>query len=84
MTGPPPAAVVAEILTIARQVLGLPVLGADDDLVAAGATSLAMLRIVATACRSLGIDIAPGSLGGAPVTVNVLARAATTAGPLRP
>ncbi|MEV4706150.1 acyl carrier protein [Actinoplanes sp. NPDC049316] len=68
------------ILAIARHVLDRPALTADDDLPGHGATSLSIVRIVAEAHRSLGLDLDPGAHDGV-LTVRVLARRATVATP---
>jgi acyl carrier protein len=63
------------ILAIAREVLSEPGITADDELTDHGGTSLSIVRIIAVASRTLGLDINPRDLEGT-VTVRNLARVA--------
>ncbi|WP_019925412.1 acyl carrier protein [Nocardia sp. BMG111209] len=60
------------LLSIARNILSECEIGADDDLAERGVTSLAMIRILAEAARTLHLDIDPRELDGT-VTVRNLA-----------
>jgi acyl carrier protein len=66
---------VDRILAIAREVLSGPEITADSELTRHGGTSLSIVRIVAVACRTLGLEINPRDLDGT-VTVRNLARVA--------
>jgi hypothetical protein len=60
------------LLDIARKILSSNAIALDDDLGEHGVTSLAMVRILAEAARTLHLDIDPRALDG-PVTVRNLA-----------
>jgi len=66
---------VDEILTIVRDVLAKPTLGADDEVMDHGGTSLSVVRILAETRRTLNLDIDLRDLHGT-VTARSLARAA--------
>jgi len=66
---------VDRILAIAREVLSEPDITADAELADHGGTSLSIVRIVAVASRTIGLDINPRDLDGT-VTVRNLARVA--------
>jgi hypothetical protein len=63
------------ILAIARDVLAKPGITADDELTGHGGTSLAIVRIIALASRTLDLEVNPRELGGT-VTVRGMARVA--------
>lgn len=54
----------ARIVDISHTVLGTSGIGADDDLADHGATSLSLVRILATLHQTLGVDVDPRELGG--------------------
>jgi acyl carrier protein len=65
---------VAAVLAIARDVLRDADIDAEDALVARGATSLPLVRIVAAAARDLDVDLDPRRVDG-PLTARALALA---------
>jgi acyl carrier protein len=65
---------VDRILDVIREVLARPDLGADDEVMDHGGTSLSVVRILAEAKNVLGLNINPRDLGGA-VTARSLAGA---------
>ncbi len=67
------------ILDIAHAILDTSGLGVDDDLADHGATSLSMVRILATIHQTLGADVDPRVLTGR-FTAHNLAVAARPAG----
>lgn len=66
---------VEQILAIVREVLARPEVTADDDVFDHGGTSLAVVRVLAEASRTLGLRINPRDLAGS-VTARTLADAA--------
>lgn len=64
-----------QVLGIVRAVLSRPELGADDDVMDHGGTSLSLVRILTEASRALGADINPRDLAGS-VTARSVAGAA--------
>ncbi|WP_223243190.1 condensation domain-containing protein, partial [Streptomyces sp. CBMA123] len=60
--GTRPAAPGGELLGAARELLGLPGLGEDDDLLGAGATSLDVVRLAARAGARSGVRITVGDV----------------------
>ncbi len=71
---------VEQLLAIARTVLSVPHLAADDELRSHGGTSLSIVRILAMANRTLGLDINPRDVDAA-LTIRTLARVARTTAP---
>lgn len=66
---------IERILDVVRNVLSRPNLGADDEVMDHGGTSLSVLRILTETKNTLGLNVNPRELGGA-VTARSLARAA--------
>lgn len=66
------------ILDIAHAILDTSGIRADDDLIDHGATSLSLVRILATIHQTLGADVDPRDLSGR-FTAHNLAVAARTA-----
>ncbi|MFD5843304.1 acyl carrier protein [Streptomyces chartreusis] len=66
---------VEQVLAIVREVLCKPGIGADDEVMDHGGTSLSIVRILAESSHALKLDINPRDLGGT-VTARNLARAA--------
>ena len=64
------------VLAIARAILSVPGLAADDELTGNGATSLSIVRIILETRLVLHLEINPADLDGV-LTVRNLARAAT-------
>jgi hypothetical protein len=61
------------VLGIARDVLGRPEIGADDDLFDLGATSLSFVRVLAQIHRKLHARVPAAALGGVATPRNLAA-----------
>jgi acyl carrier protein len=66
---------VQKILAIVRGVLAKPDLGADDDVMDHGGTSLSVVRILTESEQALGLTVDPRELNGT-VTAHNLVQAA--------